>query len=45
MKRPVLLLTILVAIALVPVAIRSGDVLVLSFAGLIPLYVDWRNGV
>ena len=44
MTRPVLVATLLLAAALVPVAIWWDDVLVLSLAGLIPFFVDLKNG-
>lgn len=44
MKRSVLIATIVAAIALIPVAMWQDDLLVLSFAGLIPFCVDWKNG-
>ncbi len=44
MKRWVLVATLIAAVALIPLAIWMDDILALSLAGLIPLYVDWRNG-
>ena len=44
MKQWVLLLTIIVAVALIPLAIWTHDILAISLAGLIPFYVDWKNG-
>ena len=44
MKRSVLIATIIAAVALIPVAIWLDDILAISLAGLIPLYVDWKNG-
>ena len=44
MKRSVLIATIITAVALVPVAVLRDDYLIPSLAGLIPLYVAWRNG-
>jgi hypothetical protein len=44
MKKPVLIATIAVAIALVPLAICWNDMLVFSLAGLIPFCDDMKNG-
>jgi len=43
-KRSVLIVTTAVFVALIPVAIWQDDFLIPSLAGLIPLYVDWKNG-
>ena len=44
MNRFVLIVTLITLVMLVPVAILLDDFLVLSLAGLFPLYVDWKNG-
>lgn len=43
MKGSVLMATAISAVVLVPMAIWLDDILALSLAGLIPLYVDWKN--
>ena len=44
MKPSVLTVTLLVTLALVPVAIWADDLLIVSLAGLIPFFVDLWNG-
>ena len=44
MKSYVLVVTLITVVMLIPVAILMDDLLVLSLAGLFPLYVDWKNG-
>ena len=44
MKPLVLIVTLIAAVLLIPVAIRLGDILVLSFAGLIPFFLDLKSG-
>jgi hypothetical protein len=44
MKPSVLIVTLLVTAALVPVAVWADDVLVVCLAGLIPFFVDLKNG-
>ena len=44
MKSYVLVVTLITVVMLIPVAILMDDFLVLSLAGLFPLYVDWKNG-
>ena len=43
-KTSVLVVTLLVAAALVPVAIWARDALIVCLAGLIPFFVDLKNG-
>jgi len=44
MKKPVLMATIAAVITLLPLAVWWNDILVFSLAGLIPFYVDLKNG-
>ena len=44
LKCSVLILFIVVFMALIPVAIWQDDFLIPSLAGLIPFYVDYKNG-
>lgn len=42
--RSVIVTTLLLIVALLPLAIWSDEILVLSLAGLVPFYVDWKAG-